>query len=322
MEIIIAWLLDRVLGDPSKLPHPIVLFGKTIAYCDKRFNKGKDKIVKGAVVAISLIVLTFVISSLIITYSYSTSPFLGNVISIILIFFSLSGKTLAKEVKLVFDKLKISTEEGRKQIARIVGRDTSNLSPKEIKTAALETLAENLSDGVIAPMFWYLILGVPGMLAYKMVNTLDSMIAYKTPKYIDFGRYAAKIDDYANYIPARLTTMIMIMVAPKYINRNGVKVKTRDRKKLYDFVQEYGSQHTSPNSGYPESALAGILDCQFGGSHNYFGKVFYKPHIGKNPREIDYDDMITSLEECLNTEIFMVAVVAIMKLSFNIVRYL
>ena len=322
MEIIIAWLLDRVLGDPRKLPHPIVLFGKTIAYCDSRFNKGKDKITKGAIVAISLILLTFLITSLIITYSYKINPILGNVISIILIFFSLSGKTLAKEVKLVFDKLKISTEEGRKQIARIVGRDTSSLSPNEIKTAALETLAENLSDGVIAPMFWYLILGVPGMLAYKMINTLDSMIAYKTPKYLDFGRYAAKIDDYANYIPARLTTMIMIIVAPKYINKHGVKVKARNRKDLYEFIQKYGSQHISPNSGYPESALAGILDCQFGGSHNYFGELVYKPNIGKNPREIDYDDMRTSLEECLNTEVTMVVVIAVLKLSFNIVRYL
>jgi len=222
---------------------------------------------------------------------------------------------------MVFEKLKTSTEEGKKQIARIVGRDTSKLTPKEIKTAALETLAENLSDGVIAPLFWYIILGIPGMLAYKMINTMDSMIAYKTPKYLEFGRFAAKIDDYVNYIPARLTTMIMIIIAPKYINKNGLKVKTRNKKELYDFIQKYSSQHTSPNSGHPESALAGILDCQFGGTHNYFGTICKKPFIGKNPREVDFDDMLASLEECLNTEVFMVATIVILKLLFNIVRY-
>ena len=321
MEIIIAWLLDRIFGDPEKLPHPIVFFGKIIAYCDKKINKGINKITKGAIVAISLIVLTFTITSLIIHYSYKFNFYFGFIISIVLIFFSLSGKTLAKEVRMVFEKLKISTEEGRKQIARIVGRDTSELTPQEIKTAALETLAENLSDGVIAPLFWYLILGIPGMLAYKMINTMDSMIAYKTPKYLEFGRFAAQIDDYANYIPARLTTIIMIMIAPKYINKDGLRVKTRNKKELYEFIQKYSSQHTSPNSGHPESALAGILDCQFGGAHCYFGTICNKPTIGNNPRELDFDDMLASLEECLNTEVFMVVTIVILKLLFNIVRY-
>ena len=141
-----------------------------------------------------------------------------------------------------------------------------------MRTAALETLAENLSDGVIAPLFWYLLLGVPGMLAYKMVNTLDSMIGYRNERYLQFGCVAAHIDDMANYIPARLTAFLMVLCA--------------GRPGLLRFVGKYGNRHASPNSGYPESALAGILNCRFGGPHVYFGEIVYKPFIGDKDRFI------------------------------------
>ena len=146
---------------------------------------------------------------------------------------------------MVFEAVDRSLEEGRKQVARIVGRDTSELSAQEVRTAALETLAENLSDGVIAPLFWYILLGVPGMLAYKMVNTLDSMIGYRNERYRDFGCFAARLDDVANYIPARLTAFLMILAFPRGGFWN-----------LLKFVGMYGNQHASPNSGYPEAALA------------------------------------------------------------------
>ena len=183
-----------------------------------------------------------------------------------------------------------SLEEGRKQVARIVGRDTSELSAQEIRTAALETLAENLSDGVIAPLFWLTIAGVPGMLAYKMVNTLDSMIGYKTDRYKDFGCFAARLDDVANYIPARLTAFLMVLASGRF--------------SLLKFVAKYGSKHASPNSGYPEAALAGILNCRFGGPHTYFGQLFDKPYIGENDRPLTTDDMRTAtrvnrIAECL-----------------------
>ena len=173
-----------------------------------------------------------------------------------------------------------------------MGRDTSELSAQEVRTAALETLAENLSDGVIAPLFWLAILGTPGMLAYKMVNTLDSMIGYKTERYKDFGCWAAHIDDIANYIPARLTAFLMVL--------------TTGRLGLLRFVWKNGRNHASPNSGYPEAALAAILDCRFGGPHYYFGELFDKPYIGTNDRLLTTADMKTAVRINRTAEVLMV----------------
>jgi len=195
---------------------------------------------------------------------------------------------------MVFLALDESLEKGRAQVARIVGRDTANLDAQEIRTAALETLAENLSDGVIAPLFWFMLLGVPGMAAYKMINTLDSMIGYKTDRYKDFGCWAAHIDDIANWIPARLTALLMVFAA--------------GRPSLLKFVHRYGRNHASPNSGYPESALAGILNCRFGGTHTYFGQEFYKPFIGENPRELTTQDASRAIRINIISELLMLAI--------------
>ena len=196
---------------------------------------------------------------------------------------------------MVFEAVDRSLDEGRKQVARIVGRDTSALSAQEVRTAALETLAENLSDGVIAPLFWYAVLGVPGMMAYKMVNTLDSMIGYRNERYRQFGCIAARIDDVANYIPARLTALLMILVSGRF--------------SLLRFVGKYGSRHASPNSGYPEAALDGILNCRFGGPHYYFGEEVWKPFIGNNERALTTEDMKKAV--CVNrqAEVLMVVLV-------------
>ena len=203
------------------------------------------------------------------------------VLDTIIIFYCLAGTTLIREVREVFLALDRSLDEGRKQVARIVGRDTSQLSAQEVRTAALETLAENLSDGVIAPLYWFALLGTPGMLAYKMVNTLDSMVGYRTERYKDFGCWAARIDDVVNYIPARLTALLMVIASGKL--------------SLLKFVWKNGSKHASPNSGYPEAALAGILNCRFGGPHYYFGELFDKPYIGENDRELTTQDMHTAV---------------------------
>ena len=275
MALLIGWVLDLLFGDPQRLPHPVVWFGKAIAFCEHRFNRGSHRKLKGAVVAIGLIVGIFILTSFLIS---SFSHFL---ISAVLIFYCLAGTTLIREVRQVFLALDRSLEEGRAQVARIVGRDTSDLSAQEVRTAALETLAENLSDGVIAPLFWLAALGVPGMVAYKMVNTLDSMIGYKTERYKDFGCWAARIDDVANYIPARLTALLMVL--PHAI--------VSGQWSVFTFVRRYGRMHASPNSGYPEAALAGILNCRFGGPHYYFGELFDKPFIGKNDRELTTADM-------------------------------
>ena len=224
------------------------------------------------------------------------SPLTTNLFDVVVIFFCLAGTTLIREVRQVFLALDRSLDEGRKQVARIVGRDTSELSAQEVRTAALETLAENLSDGVIAPLFWFAILGVPGMLAYKMVNTLDSMIGYKTDRYRNFGCWAAHIDDIANYIPARITALLMIIAAGK--------------PHLTAFVWRNGRNHASPNSGYPEAALAGILDCRFGGPHYYFGQLFDKPFIGTNDHPLTTDDMKKAVRINRTAEILMVVIVS------------
>ena len=275
--ILIGWTADKLLGDPERLPHPVVLFGKLIAAGERRLNHGKRRRMKGAALAVTLIATTFGATAGLIALAGMASPALRTAVEAVMIFYCLAGTTLIREVKGVFAALDVSTEQGRKQVARIVGRDTSQLTDNEIRKAALETLAENLSDGVIAPMFWLLLLGVPGMAAYKMINTLDSMIGYRTERYKRFGTAAARIDDAANYIPARLTALLMIAVAGK--------------PELLKFVARNGKRHASPNSGYPEAALAGILNCRFGGGHYYFNEYFDKPFIGDNDRQLTKNDL-------------------------------
>ncbi|PVX50683.1 adenosylcobinamide-phosphate synthase [Balneicella halophila] len=292
VPLVLGWLLDRIFGDPENLPHPIIFFGKAISWVEKKWNQGDSKIVKGGVVAIFFPLVVFILSSAVNIIMFLYCFWLGIIVNTIFVFFGLAGKTLAKEVEMVFEAVEVSLQKGREQIARIVGRDTSQLDEQQIKIAALETLAENLSDGVIAPLFWYALGGVPGMFAYKMTNTLDSMIGYKSEKYRDFGRWSAKIDDVANYIPARLTTLLMLIVSGKI--------------SLFPFVLKYGKMHTSPNAGYPESALAGILDCRFGGGNYYFGKFVEKPYIGENERELSMQDMQKSIKVNLKSEILMV----------------
>lgn len=301
LPLLIGWMLDLLLGDPAWLPHPVVGFGKMIAYGEHRLNKGCHRKAKGAVMAVVLIISVLVTTAWIRHCLYLLPSLFGDGIGVgvlfdsLLVFCCLAGTTLIREVRQVFLALDRSLEDGRKQVARIVGRDTSELSAQEVRTAALETLAENLSDGVIAPLFWYALLGVPGMLAYKMVNTLDSMIGYKTERYKDFGCWAAHIDDIANYIPARLTALLMVIVAGK--------------PQLASFVWKNGRRHASPNSGYPEAALAGNLNCRFGGPHHYFGQLFDKPYIGTNDRPLTTADMKTAVRVNRMAEILMVLLV-------------
>lgn len=297
LPLLIGWTADKLFGDPRWLPHPVVAMGKIIAWGEKRLNKGNKRMMKGALFSIILILSSFLIIFFIIKGLNYLSPYLSILFSSVVVFFCLAGKTLIDEVRNVFVAVDSSVEEGRKQVARIVGRDTSALSPQQIRTAALETLSENLSDGVIAPLFWFILLGVPGMFAYKMVNTLDSMIGYKSDRYKQFGCWAARIDDVANYIPARLTSLLMIVVSGKI--------------SLLSFVRKFGSQHASPNSGYPEAALAGILDCRFGGSNVYFGQRVEKPYIGYNDKELTYTDLKIAVRVNIRTEILMVLAVCV-----------
>lgn len=305
--------MDRLWGDPNRY-HPIIFFGNLVAWGEKRYNKGDElRRRRASILYNSLIILLPIVLYLLLLAmvgglirtlfdagfiemgASARGIFLGVwlIISNVLVFYMLSGTTLIREVKAVFVALEHSLEAGRRQVARIVGRDTAQLSEQEVRTAALETLSENLSDGVIAPMFWFLLLGVPGILMYKMVNTQDSMIGYKNERYRVYGRFSARLDDYLNYIPARLTALLMLTVVGRW--------------DLFPFVKRYGRAHASPNSGYPEAALAGILSCRFGGPHDYFGELIYKPYIGEEERPLSLQDLHSAIGINRRAEYLMLA---------------
>lgn len=307
LPLLLAWLLDCWLGDPLWLPHPVVAFGRAISFLEHRLNRNGWRKLKGGCVALGLVLAVYLLTEGLMLAAGAVSSGLLLVLKMLLIFFCLAGTTLIREVREVFHALDHSLEEGRRQVARIVGRDTSALSAQEVRTAALETLAENLSDGVIAPLFWYLLLGVPGMMAYKMVNTLDSMIGYRNERYLRFGCVAARLDDAANYLPARLTALLMVLAS--------------GHLSLLRFVWKYGNQHASPNSGYPEAALAGILDCRFGGPHNYFGEEVWKPYIGSNDRLLTTEDMRRAIRINRRAECLMLLLMFLIPLSLFFFAY-
>lgn len=307
LALVLGYTLDRQFGDPNSW-HPIVGMGRLISWGEHRFNYGDHRTIKGSLYNGGLVVLTFVVMS---SISILLNPYryvgIGTTLSdwfiavwggmylgleSIGIFLMLSGTTLIEEVQAVFEAVERSLEAGRQQVARIVGRDTGSLDRQEVCTAALETLSENLSDGVIAPLFWWMLLGLPGIVTYKMVNTQDSMVGYKNARYRDYGCFSAKLDDVLNYLPARLTAFLMLL--------------SMNRLDLFPFVKHYGRQHASPNSGYPEAALAGILDCRFGGPHDYFGENVDKPYIGSAARELTYEDMLVAIKVNRRSELLMV----------------
>ncbi|MDY8136609.1 adenosylcobinamide-phosphate synthase CbiB [Aquimarina sp. 2201CG5-10] len=278
IPLFVGYLLDLILGDPRWLPHPIRLFGNSISFGEKKLNTSPHTFLKGMMLTLVLVamVVLFFYGSLQLIISY---PLLYYSFTSIFVFYSLANKSLIDEGKAVFTALQQGLDQGRKRLSWIVGRETDQLNDQQIKTAVFETMSENLSDGVIAPLFYYALFGIPGAMGYKMINTLDSMIGYKNERYINFGKFAAKLDDVVNYVPARLTALLMLIVTAK-IHK-------------IPFVLKYGKQHSSPNAGYPEAALAAILDCKFGGPNYYHRKLVDKPYIGTNDRQIKDQEIKT-----------------------------
>ena len=280
LPMLLAILLDSKLGDPTILGHPIIFFGRLIGWGEKRFNRGGYRRLKGTLYNGLLVGLTLFLSWHLLEHLLSLGS-LGQMVALllatVLCFYMLSGKTLIDEVSAVFREVDRELEAGRRQVARIVGRDTAQLSAQEVRTAALETLAENLSDGVVGPILSWALLGTPGILTYKMINTQDSMVGYLNERYRAYGFFSAKLDDLVNLLPSRLTALFLLLGA--------------GRLDLMPFVLREGKKHLSPNSGYPEAALAGLLGCRFGGSHDYFGELVEKPYIGDQERELTYADL-------------------------------
>ena len=283
-----GFLIDCVLEDPAGIPHPVVMIGKAISRFEKLYRDEFPKDAAGERKAgicmnLSVLFLTAVISGAVILLCKAISKWLCFAVCTVLCWQIFAAKCLKDEAMKVSSCLENEgLDAGRKQVAMLVGRDTENLSEEQVIKAAVETVAENTSDGVIAPMFW-MFLGGPVMgLLYKAVNTMDSMVGYKNEKYIDFGRFSAKLDDVFNFIPSRLSALAMIAAA--YIGgfdgKNASRIWKRDRR-----------NHSSPNSAQTESACAGALHVQLGGNAYYFGKLYEKPTMGDPDRKIEREDI-------------------------------
>ena len=284
-----GFVLDTLFGDPPWLPHPVVLMGKAISALEKRLRARmpqtpQGELLGGAVVAFTLPVGTFLLTSLVCLGAAKLSPWLGLAVQMFWCGQALAAKGLAQESTNVYRALiKPDLPAARKAVSRIVGRDTQNLTLEGVTKAAVETVAENASDGVIAPLLYMLLGGAPLALTYKAINTMDSMLGYKNEKYLYFGRAAAKLDDVANYIPSRLAALLWIMAAA--FTRNDAKgawrIWRRDRR-----------NHASPNSAQTESACAGALGVQLAGPAYYFGEYYPKPTIGDPLRPIEPEDIL------------------------------
>ena len=268
-----AFVLDLILGDPPYLPHPIRWMGKAIEVAEPRFRKfPTDPIAAGALFAACLVIFTWALSYFLLVTVNSIHPMLKNAFEIILIYYCISAGSLEKAALEIKHYLKNKNITGaREKVALIVGRDVTNYKETDIARATVETVAENLVDGVISPLFFAAIGGAPLAMAYKMVNTLDSMVGYKNEKYLKFGKASARIDDILNYIPTRLSVPI-ISLATHILCGMG-------ERSLVTAVRE-GANHSSPNAGYPEAAFAGALAVKLNGPNYYGGQLVFKPYIG------------------------------------------
>lgn len=298
---------DFIFGDPKNPPNPVRLFGAVICRADDTLNTDAHAAAKGALFSVLFVAVVFICFSLLEAAASSAGVVVHTAFHTLFVFFGLAGKSLITGCGEVFSTLNGGDEaRARSLLSKLVGRDTANLNSSQIKTAALETMSENLSDGVVAPVFFYLLGGVPAMMAYKAVNTLDSMIGYKTPRHLRFGMTAARMDDVANFVPARLTALFMALCSAS---------PYRARRALV-FTFKFGRSHPSPNAGFPQAALAGILDCRLGGPSFYGGRVMDKPYMGLRDREPVYADYIRAKAVNQAVAVLAVALAALVSLTF------
>lgn len=301
IDLILAVLLDFLIGDPYSFPHPVKLMGNMISLEDKLVRKlFKSRMglkIGGFIIVVFNIFISFSIPFVLLKWlkQYDVAY---HIVNTYLIYTCIAARCLHKEAMNVYHAFSNGIEDAREKLSYIVGRDTKQLNEEEIVSADIETVAENTSDGVIAPLFFIMLLGAPGGVMYKMVNTMDSMLGYKNDKYIDLGFFPAINDDVFNYIPARLTGLLMCISSIfKYDVKNGFKIMIRDRK-----------NHKSPNSAYPEGAVAGLLNIQLGGSSYYFGKLVEKPTIGDKNRYIEREDIKRTIDIMYRTEILFITI--------------
>ena len=265
MTITFAMLLDALLGEPKwlwgRVPHPAVLMGRLIGWIDQTWNAGEQRKLKGIIAMCGLVSAAFLLGAILLAIP-------GNIIDILVLAILLAQRSLSDHVLAVARGLRLSLHDGRDAVAKIVGRDTAEMDEASVARSAIESGAENLSDGVIAPLFWFFLGGLPGLLIYKITNTADSMIGYVTPRHHQFGWAAAKLDDVLNWIPARLTAMLMLIVTWRW-----------DR---LEPVMEDAPLHRSPNAGWPEAGLANVLNFALSGPRSYNGEMQDYPFVNPN----------------------------------------
>ena len=300
MPLVIGFLLDAIIGDPYRLPHPIRLIGRLISALEKFVRAHFNDLTAGGIfLAVSVLILSAGIPFGLLFLCYRLNIWLGAAVESVMCFYMLAARSLYNESMKVYRAP--DTEAARKAVSMIVGRDTAALDRSGIIRAAVETVAENTSDGVTAPIIYMSLFGAVGGFFYKAANTMDSMIGYKNEKYEKLGKFAARLDDVLNFIPSRITALAMILSAFMlgYDGKNAWKIWRRDRRK-----------HASPNSAQTESACAGALGVRLAGDAYYFGELHKKPYIGDDLRPIENEDIRRANKSMYLTSVLMLIVFA------------
>lgn len=312
VALVMGYILDLIFGDPYWMPHPVRFIGNLISILEKVIRRFMPKTkrgeyIGGIILTVMVVSISMVIPLVIILMAKSINTYLALTVETFMCYQILATKSLKVESMKVYDELaKNDLPSARKAVSMIVGRDTKDLTFSGVAKAAVETVAENTSDGIIAPMIFIAISGAPMGFFYKAINTMDSMVGYKNEKYMNFGRFAAKLDDVVNYLPARISAYQMILSSffLRYDYKNAFKIYKRDRY-----------NHASPNSAQTESVCAGALDVQLAGNAYYFGKLYEKPTIGDNIREINYDDIKKANRLLYCTSFISIVIISVIKIT-------
>ena len=306
LDLTIAVLLDWIIGDPLWFPHPIIYIGKLIGYLEKiaRKKTKNNKILRilGLLIVVVVAGVSFFIPYVLLKIA-SVNIIILHIVNIIILWTTIASKSLHTEAVKVYTSLKNNDlKDARVKLSYIVGRDTKDLSENEVIRADVETVAENTADGVIAPLFYAAIGGAPLAMLYKAINTMDSMLGYKNEKFFYIGFFPAKIDDIFNFIPARITGLLISISAPVVKGNiiESIKIMIRDRK-----------NHKSPNCAYPEGAAAGAMKVQLGGINTYFGEKVYKPTIGDNIKPLKADNIFQTIKLMYSAEVLFMIIVFI-----------
>ena len=312
VALVMGYILDLIFGDPYWMPHPVRFIGNLISILEKVIRRFMPKTkrgeyIGGIILTVMVVSISMVIPLVIILMAKSINTYLALTVETFMCYQILATKSLKVESMKVYDELaKNDLPSARKAVSMIVGRVTKDLTFSGVAKAAVETVAENTSDGIIAPMIFIAIGGAPMGFFYKAINTMDSMVGYKNEKYMNFGRFAAKLDDVVNYLPARISAYQMILSSffLRYDYKNAFKIYKRDRY-----------NHASPNSAQTESVCAGALDVQLAGNAYYFGKLYEKPTIGDDIREINYDDIKKANRLLYCTSFISIVIISVIKIT-------